>query len=711
MSFPLINPSHQFFDTSGAPLVSGTVEFQNPTTSAKINTYPTADDADAQTNANANPFTLDSRGGYTGIYLEDGVKYKMILKDSAGATVDTQDDVLCPIALPYQKTAAETAAGVTIVNIEYPPGNVLRYGTNTVPGTTDMSTAIQAAADTAENVYLPRGTYLIASSITLTRDLYIRGDGGASIKGSAGTEQIIATGYSMYADGITFDTLGAACYNAGTITTLDIRNCIFNTVTEIYKTSAATNTQTNVIFLDNKCNACGRGLFVKLNNISYALVRGNRFTSFTSALDQVAAIRLGNDVDSATYPATRRNFTVTDNHIDSIATTATSTRSWGIAVFGDHVIVSDNYVKDITVGDSNGAEGIYVKSRYASVTGNVCVDAADSSAQAAITIKGDTSSTRGSHVTVSNNSVYSDGTPSMYGIWTEVDSCVISDNAITGTSLGGIGTGQRTMSNLNIHDNKISTTGRFGINVNADGENICIHSNTIDGVTDAGANASSYGIIVQSQASTIDRLKIYDNTVDIDSTSTSGTVGGIAVTQTAKAMTDVEIYNNICTVPTSLTPSAKGIMIQGVADIITRLSLKNNVVDDSDEGIDLQVSVKGLFMSGNKLEKISTTDATVTTTFRIPISDESLYQIEARILGKEDNTEERGMYSVAGLFYRDAAGNATLQGALATPYTVEVTGSMTGTLAVSGGSDVLARVTGVAASNIEWLTDINIQSI
>ena len=96
MAFPLINPSHQFFDTSGAPLVGGSLEFQNPTTAAKINTYPTADDADAQTNANSNPLTLDSRGGYTGIYLEDGVKYKVIIKDSDGATVDTQDDVRCP---------------------------------------------------------------------------------------------------------------------------------------------------------------------------------------------------------------------------------------------------------------------------------------------------------------------------------------------------------------------------------------------------------------------------------------------------------------------------------------------------------------------------------------------------------------------------------------------------------------------------------------
>ena len=81
MSFPLINPSHQFFDTSGSPLASGTLEFRDPTSNDLIDSFPTAVDADAQTNANTNPLTLDARGGFTGLYLEDGIAYKIILKD------------------------------------------------------------------------------------------------------------------------------------------------------------------------------------------------------------------------------------------------------------------------------------------------------------------------------------------------------------------------------------------------------------------------------------------------------------------------------------------------------------------------------------------------------------------------------------------------------------------------------------------------------
>ena len=114
MSFPLINPQPQFFDSAGSPLASGTIEFKDPVADTYINSYPTAADADAQTNANANPLTLNARGeAESGLYLEDGVKYKIILREewpdelTPGNIVWTQTNVLCPIALPYQTTAAE----------------------------------------------------------------------------------------------------------------------------------------------------------------------------------------------------------------------------------------------------------------------------------------------------------------------------------------------------------------------------------------------------------------------------------------------------------------------------------------------------------------------------------------------------------------------------------------------------------------------------
>lgn len=93
--------------------------------------------------------------------------------------------VLNPAAQPIghlhiKTTAAETAASVTPVNFQYEPGNVLRYGTNTTPGTTDMTTAIQAALDAMAGtgrVFIPRGTYLVSSTIRIPGESYVHGDG------------------------------------------------------------------------------------------------------------------------------------------------------------------------------------------------------------------------------------------------------------------------------------------------------------------------------------------------------------------------------------------------------------------------------------------------------------------------------------------------------------------------------------------------------
>jgi hypothetical protein len=82
-------PAAGLFDSSGDPLSGGLVNtYVSGTTTAK-NSYPTQDDAAAQTNANANPVVLDSNGRAQ-IWL-DGV-YKIVVTDSAGSTIQTVDE-------------------------------------------------------------------------------------------------------------------------------------------------------------------------------------------------------------------------------------------------------------------------------------------------------------------------------------------------------------------------------------------------------------------------------------------------------------------------------------------------------------------------------------------------------------------------------------------------------------------------------------------
>jgi hypothetical protein len=60
----------------------------------------------------------------------------------------------------WPRTAAEIAAGVVPTAYQYEPGDVRRYGTNTTPGTTNMTTAIQAALDSNPVVWFQSETYL-----------------------------------------------------------------------------------------------------------------------------------------------------------------------------------------------------------------------------------------------------------------------------------------------------------------------------------------------------------------------------------------------------------------------------------------------------------------------------------------------------------------------------------------------------------------------
>lgn len=95
-------------------------------------------------------------------------------------------------------TAAETSAGVTPTNLAYAPGYIRRYGSNTTPGTTDMTAAILNAikvsdADGKIGVVLDGETYLT--------DVIAIASGGfvpAFIEGNGATLKSRTTATSSY---------------------------------------------------------------------------------------------------------------------------------------------------------------------------------------------------------------------------------------------------------------------------------------------------------------------------------------------------------------------------------------------------------------------------------------------------------------------------------------------------------------------------------
>jgi hypothetical protein len=65
MPYPILGtPKPAFFDSSGAPLASGTLTVLDPATDTNKASYPSYDAANASppTSPNTNPITLDARG-------------------------------------------------------------------------------------------------------------------------------------------------------------------------------------------------------------------------------------------------------------------------------------------------------------------------------------------------------------------------------------------------------------------------------------------------------------------------------------------------------------------------------------------------------------------------------------------------------------------------------------------------------------------------
>ena len=192
MSFPILGtPKPAFFDSNGDPLVSGTLSILDPDTDTNKASYPTLADADTGTNPNDNPIVLDSRGEpSTSLFGIDGQSYKLVLKDSDGATIWTVAKVTSPSgtaatigAILYPISTAETAAGITPSDYSYPWGDVRRYGA-IGDGSTDDTTAIQSAFNSGHSVNFTAGLdFLMKGEVTVTTSNFNVYAYGATITG------------------------------------------------------------------------------------------------------------------------------------------------------------------------------------------------------------------------------------------------------------------------------------------------------------------------------------------------------------------------------------------------------------------------------------------------------------------------------------------------------------------------------------------------
>ncbi len=181
MAFPLLgSPKPQFSDSNGVPFAAGTLDILDPDNDTAKANYPTANDADADTNGRTVTLTLDERGEpETGLFGRDGEDYKLVLKDSKGATIWAVDDIRVPIALPYLQTADEKTENVTptdITKFPSPIRDISRHVDDNT-GATDVTTGFQNALLVENSIIVPEGAYLISGQLTQRQGQEVAGAG------------------------------------------------------------------------------------------------------------------------------------------------------------------------------------------------------------------------------------------------------------------------------------------------------------------------------------------------------------------------------------------------------------------------------------------------------------------------------------------------------------------------------------------------------
>lgn len=187
-------PVFRALDSNGDPISGAKLNFYETGTATPQNTYPTAADRDAATNANANPVVADANGYFGRIFLETDTKYRVQLTDASDVQI-WQEDLVDP---------AQMASSSLAVRLKQVASNPIDYGA-VGDGIADESSYVSSAISNATGtVDLLGKTYKCDSQIALTSGLRLI-NGTLDFSGCSDTDYILIQGSAGSAVTLTAD--------------------------------------------------------------------------------------------------------------------------------------------------------------------------------------------------------------------------------------------------------------------------------------------------------------------------------------------------------------------------------------------------------------------------------------------------------------------------------------------------------------------------
>jgi hypothetical protein len=566
------------------------------------------------------------------------------------------------------------------------------YGANTIPGTTDMTAAIQAAANSLTmggTILFEPKAYKVTNKITIpySNTTFIGIRGRSKIIQATANKNIF---YASAKDNISFRDLflyGEGTYSSGwtgtsghddrgiqldDCTRVTIEDCLFQ------------NHGQAAIMVDG-----GRRIAIRNNIVegtheySTAIASGNNY-QYGIGVRSLAA-------DQA------QDIIISGNNVSGVTQGIVVSNLSGTA-FPRGVNITGNNVHDIP-----GQHGLYLSATDLTVTGNTIKHTEYDGIK--ITASGYSCST----VVVSGNTV--DESPNASGIEivgydTDV---LLTGVAVTGNVVNNAGYGITVagqVSRARISGNIIMAAGGYGIYVanNALISEVDIAGNTV-------SDAYWQGIAVFDG----DNIRIVDNRI-IDPNQAADTHdSGVYIC----GGTNIDIFRNrITDADANMThgldiTGGSGLKVRGNAilgnigaSIMSTVALddyiENEVPDSS--------SVDGLkFNTSQDVEwKLTSSSGANQIMWYLNLDDESAYVVKVRLVAMKSGSAERGMFEASILVYRDGGGNATIEGTAMELVHVHSAGFAGGYAFGIIGIYVKLDVTSGEAANYNWIGRFNV---
>ncbi|MEJ2070466.1 MAG: hypothetical protein P8X58_08685 [Syntrophobacterales bacterium] len=532
------------------------------------------------------------------------------------------------------------------------------------------------------------------SAVTLTGNLRMRAADGVhpTITGNTFTDFVTMAGYSLDVEGIKWDTWDYV-FNFSPLTVevpeIRVHNCKFSNLASGALTGDNYNEGSqvsNMSVSDCLFDTMKWAIRIRARTIYNVKVNNNHFENIAKR-----GVCLGSDAYE--YDDTRTTYRIAGNTFKNITTDVDENIN-AILVYGYSGDISGNLIDTVESGGTSTAAGIYAKCRYNSIRGNTVIDGGY---QAFISMKGDPIGSGASEVLghsqvcvgnkLKSTSSY-EASHSTGGILINSDHILVQGNILEGfknhfvefeSTSGTVG--------IIVADNLgVDFRGNEPIRCKATGGTITFSGNHFEC---GGGTKGIYLTPINDAEPT--KFIIKDNYI-LDAVTAIHLAGAGG----SKGYISYIIRNNtIDKVTDGITISTSNpLYLEVVGNSFYNVS--DNVFEFS------SYAATDYFIEGNKGITVQTTDATATTIVpEIKLDTNKTAYVEASCIGSKRGGGDKAAYKEISLLYENGSGTVVQQGATTSLFADESDSNWNFAVEATGQS-VRARVTGAAATTVDW---------